>query len=348
MTPAAGLFGAKGIALAAICNAAIVPTVNILCVLVFARHGSARLTGRGIAKQLATNPLVLGSFAGIAFQLLGLSVPAGVEPALRALGAASLPLGLLCVGAALEFGSVRRWIAPVAASSAIKFLAMPVVTVAVASLMGLTGTGTGHCAALPGPADGFLRLHHGAPARRRRAADGRHHRDADALCAGRPSVRGRRHRRCSPPDAAITVIERPDDLIRTSVDPAAGRTHAAAWALDFGIEAAPRVHVLEALTALPPRPPLPNELFLWFGTPASDDWQGLLPCLVDADREQVLRLRQTADRWSVAATRAGLRTLLSTALGCPAHDVAYWRDDREKPWLDRNRHGGWRTACTST
>ncbi len=107
--------------------------------LVFARHGSARLSGRGIARQLVTNPLVLGSFAGIGFQLLGLGLPSGVEPALRALGAASLPLGLLCVGAALEFGSLRGWMAPVATSSAIKFLAMPVVTVLVASLMGLTG-----------------------------------------------------------------------------------------------------------------------------------------------------------------------------------------------------------------
>lgn len=32
---AAGLFGAKGIALAAVCVAAIVPTVNLMCVLVF-------------------------------------------------------------------------------------------------------------------------------------------------------------------------------------------------------------------------------------------------------------------------------------------------------------------------
>ena len=90
VTLAAGLFGAQGIALAALCSAAIVPTVNILCVLVFARHGAARLTGRGIAWQLVTNPLVLSSFAGIGFQLLGLSLPAGIEPALRALGAASV------------------------------------------------------------------------------------------------------------------------------------------------------------------------------------------------------------------------------------------------------------------
>lgn len=139
VTLAAGLFGAQGIALAALCSAAIVPTVNILCVLVFARHGAARLTGRGIVRQLVTNPLVLSAFAGIGFQGLGFGLPAGIEPALRALGAASLPLGLLCVGAALEFGSGRGWIAPVVTASAIKFLVLPVTTVLVATLMGLTG-----------------------------------------------------------------------------------------------------------------------------------------------------------------------------------------------------------------
>lgn len=139
VTLAAGLFGAKGIALAAICNAAIVPTVNILCVLVFARHGTARLNARGIARQLATNPLVLACLGGILLQLLGLRLPAGVEPALRALGAASLPLGLLCVGAALEFGTMRQWVGPVVSSSALKFLAMPVATLALAVPFGLTG-----------------------------------------------------------------------------------------------------------------------------------------------------------------------------------------------------------------
>ncbi|MDP4021263.1 AEC family transporter [Methylobacterium sp. NEAU 140] len=139
VTLATGLFGAKGLALAAICNAAIVPTVNILCVLVFARHGSARLTGRGILRQVATNPLVLGSFGGIAFQALGLGIPAGLEPALRALGAAALPLGLLCIGAALEFRAARHWVRPVVSSSAMKFLAMPAVTVLVAAPLGLDG-----------------------------------------------------------------------------------------------------------------------------------------------------------------------------------------------------------------
>lgn len=139
VTLAGGLFGAQGIALAAICNAAIVPTVNVLCVLVFARHGSAKLNGRAILKQLVTNPLVVASLGGIAFQLIGLGIPRGLESAMRSLGAASLPLGLLCVGAALDFSSARRWIGPVASSSMMKFLAMPAATVLVATVTGLNG-----------------------------------------------------------------------------------------------------------------------------------------------------------------------------------------------------------------
>ncbi len=139
VTLATSLFGAKGLALAAICNATIVPTVNILCVLVFARHGTARLSARGIVRQLLTNPLLAASFAGMAFQALGLRLPAGLEPALGTLGAAALPVGLLCVGAALDFRAARSWLAPVALSSLIKFGALPLVTAIVALALGLTG-----------------------------------------------------------------------------------------------------------------------------------------------------------------------------------------------------------------
>ena len=139
VTLAGGLFGAEGIALAAICNAAIVPTVNILCVLVFARHGRTRLSAHGILRQIATNPLILACVGGIAVQALGLQVPSGIEPALRALGTASLPLGLLCVGAALNFGMARQWVGPITASSAVKFVAMPFATFATGEAFGLNG-----------------------------------------------------------------------------------------------------------------------------------------------------------------------------------------------------------------
>ncbi|MFS2106888.1 AEC family transporter [Ralstonia sp. Ralssp135] len=135
---ATGIFGAKGIALAAVCNAAIVPTVNLLCVLVFARYGAVRLSGRALVRQIVTNPPVVACTLGIAMQALGLQMPVAIEPAVRALGMASMPLGLLCVGAALNFSGVRSWAQPVLVSSVIKFLAMPVLTLALGHALGLT------------------------------------------------------------------------------------------------------------------------------------------------------------------------------------------------------------------
>lgn len=121
-------------------NAAIVPTVNILCVLVFARFGSlGRPTPLGLLRHLALNPLVLACLVGIGMKSSGIGLPPGLEPALRALGQASLPLGLLCVGAALDFGTARRWVRPVLAASAAKFVAMPLATLAACWALGLHG-----------------------------------------------------------------------------------------------------------------------------------------------------------------------------------------------------------------
>jgi malonate transporter and related proteins len=140
VSAAAGLFGAQGIALAAVANAAIVPTVNILCVLVFARYGSqGRMPTKAIAQQLATNPLVLACVGGIALHVTGIGLPPVAAPVFKALGQASLPLGLLCVGAALEFTAAKTWLRPVGASALAKFALMPLATLAACQAFGLHG-----------------------------------------------------------------------------------------------------------------------------------------------------------------------------------------------------------------
>lgn len=140
VSAAAGLFGAQGIALAAVANAAIVPTVNILCVLVFARYGSAgRMSWKGVAKQLALNPLLMACAGGIVLHATGWGLPLAIEPLLKALGQASLPLGLLCVGAALDLRAVRSWLRPVGMASVAKFMVMPMITLGACHLFGLKG-----------------------------------------------------------------------------------------------------------------------------------------------------------------------------------------------------------------
>lgn len=131
-----------------------------------------------------------------------------------------------------------------------------------------------------------------------------------------------------------------DALVRSVSDPAATRSYVAAWALDCGDKGAPRVSVLESQLSLPPRHPLPNELFLWFVAPTmSVGWEGFLPFLNQTEREQIARLHQPVDRWSFGAARAGARLLLATVLGCLPSDVAFIRGVNGKPSLDPAHHG---------
>jgi malonate transporter and related proteins len=139
LTVAAGLLGGPGVALAAVANATIVPVANLFCILVFARYAGGRASLPGIARSIATNPLIVASALGAVLQATGIGLPPGLEGMIRALGAASLPIGLLCVGAAFDLFAVRRGLRETLVSSAVKFVALPIATLAACLALGLSG-----------------------------------------------------------------------------------------------------------------------------------------------------------------------------------------------------------------
>ncbi|PSS51558.1 AEC family transporter [Pseudomonas sp. BBP2017] len=138
-TLAAGIYGTGGIALAAVANAAIVPTVNVLCVMVFARYGGTRSSAATVIKAICSNPLIVGCAIGIALRTTGVGLPAGIEPTVKALGQAALPLGLLCVGAALGSSAQGLGPRPLLAASLFKFVILPLTTYGVCRILGLSG-----------------------------------------------------------------------------------------------------------------------------------------------------------------------------------------------------------------
>ncbi|MBF8679319.1 AEC family transporter [Pseudomonas fulva] len=138
-TLAAGIYGSAGIALAALANAAIVPLVNLLCVLVFARFSARHSSPLAVLRAILANPLILGCAGGMLLRVTGLGLPAGIEPTLGALGHAALPLGLLCVGAALGGARIGDQAQPLIAASVFKFLVMPATTWGLCRLLGLNG-----------------------------------------------------------------------------------------------------------------------------------------------------------------------------------------------------------------
>lgn len=129
------LFGAEGLALAALMLALMVPTVNVMSV--WALTAERGVSARSLLLPIIKNPLILACLAGALVNLSGLGLPGGTDRLLGLLAAASLPLGLLCVGAALKPQELGGEVPALGWNSALRLLAVPLLAYGVALALGL-------------------------------------------------------------------------------------------------------------------------------------------------------------------------------------------------------------------
>ena len=114
------LAGTQGVAWTALIMSVCVPLCNVAAVWPLARHG-----GQGYLRELARNPLILATVSGLVCNLFGLRLPALADTTLARMGAAALPLGLMAVGAGLQFGALREGPKLAAALMSIRHLLLP-------------------------------------------------------------------------------------------------------------------------------------------------------------------------------------------------------------------------------
>ena len=156
----AALLGPHGVALAAVAFAAMVPLVNVLSVLVITRYaGDTPAAGRAIMRAILLNPLIIACILGLAFAMLDVPLPAFFLDMLRMMGAATIPLGLLAVGAALDFEHMRASTLATAVTVALKLLLMPLIMFGACLALGVTGdarTVAIVCAAVPPASSAYI------------------------------------------------------------------------------------------------------------------------------------------------------------------------------------------------
>ncbi|MEC7763803.1 MAG: AEC family transporter [Pseudomonadota bacterium] len=135
------LTGPAGLERAAVCLAVGVPLVNVLSIMALT-EGSAFRNPRLIFRTIFANPLILACILGIALALTGTGLPFGIGGFLGLIAQASLPLGLLCVGAALRPSALGKDGAALIATLTLRLAAMPALALVVARLIGLGTTET--------------------------------------------------------------------------------------------------------------------------------------------------------------------------------------------------------------
>ncbi|PIT82456.1 AEC family transporter [Limnohabitans sp. 15K] len=127
------LAGPEGLLLISVLIGFCVPLFNIGAVWPMARHANT-----GFLRELARNPLIIATSSGLAFNLMGFSIPSWMDPSVSRIGAASLALGLMAAGAGMELRTLRQGKLLAMSVLMVKHLLLPLIALGMSKLFGLT------------------------------------------------------------------------------------------------------------------------------------------------------------------------------------------------------------------
>jgi predicted permease len=132
--------GDTGVAMLAVAMVFMIPVLNVASILVLSHYASGTTpSGAKILRDLYTNPFIVAIGAGVLMNVSGISLPFVIEDTLEIFSRAALPIGIICVGAGLDLGSLRRPGPALTMGTFLRPLFMPLLAFGFAMLFGVTG-----------------------------------------------------------------------------------------------------------------------------------------------------------------------------------------------------------------
>ena len=118
-----------------------VPLYNIMAVIVLAvfRPEREEITAdfvKKTAKNIVTNPIILGIAAGLLWSVLRIPKPVILQKTVQNIAVLATPLGLIAMGASFEAKSAAKNIRPSIAAAAIKLVGLAAVFLPIAVILG--------------------------------------------------------------------------------------------------------------------------------------------------------------------------------------------------------------------
>lgn len=135
------LFGEAGLTLAALVTAMLIPATNLALVPVMVLlHPKPEDEGwlGPLLKELGRNPLLVSVALGVVVNLIGIGPIPVLNDMAGILGAAALPIVLMCIGANIRFDTMRAAVLPLGTTLAGKMLLFPIIVVTLAQAFTLS------------------------------------------------------------------------------------------------------------------------------------------------------------------------------------------------------------------
>lgn len=126
-------------AIASLMVVVVVPTVNVLSVIVLEVYRGGKMNFVKILKGILTNPLIVSSLLGFVLLKLQVELPAVVMSPVEDIAGLATPLALFILGGSFAFSKVGKNIKRLAIMLTGKLIAAPAVFVTLAALLGFRG-----------------------------------------------------------------------------------------------------------------------------------------------------------------------------------------------------------------
>ena len=139
VTIAGRLCDSDGVAVVAAMSAVIVPTFNILAVILFESIKGENVTAGKLILEIFKNPLVDAGLLGVAVGCLGIRIPGLIAEPLATLGDAATPVALVVLGGLLTAESVSSHRRCLIIATAGRLVLVPAAALSLAVLFGFRG-----------------------------------------------------------------------------------------------------------------------------------------------------------------------------------------------------------------
>lgn len=134
--------GQSGLTRAGILMGFIVPFLNLYAILALLWPHRASNSSQGSAyllRQIAFNPLILASFAGVAWSFFAIPMPLMLERSLKIATGMALPLALLAIGGGFSLERLRGDLFTAALAAGAKLIWMPLLAAGILMSLGVSG-----------------------------------------------------------------------------------------------------------------------------------------------------------------------------------------------------------------
>ena len=133
---ALSLCGTEKVGTTSILVGLTVPLFNILAVVSLESFRGGKPSVKKMAKGIATNPLIIASLIGIAFNLLDFTLPSAVQKSVNDLGGVATPLSLVALGGSFMVEKVKEYRKQLTIGVLGRLVFSPLIMVTVGILMG--------------------------------------------------------------------------------------------------------------------------------------------------------------------------------------------------------------------